>query len=378
MTVEPQEPSLTGLLNDELARMGFGPEAIAGTAPAATRAQSTEPAPDPIPPVTVDPPVPVPTGSGGLTSEALTAERVLRQRAAQPRRGWRLGLYRMTGGTVNLGPSQREKVLDALTERARTPLQGCHRVAVLSLKGGVGKTTTTAALGATMAHLRGDRVIAVDANPDRGTLAEKVPRETLATVRDLLAAKDSLRRYSDVRAFTSQGPSRLEVLASESDPGVSQAFGEEDYRATIDVLEHFYSLVLTDCGTGLLHSAMQGALRAADQIVLVSSASLDGARSASATLDWLEAHGYGELAEQAVAVIVDVRPGRTDVDVSRLEEHFGSRCRAVLRIPYDAHLNTGSIVDLDALNRGTREAYLRLAAEVGEGFRRTLGKNALN
>lgn len=45
------------------------------------------------------------------------------------------------------------------------PLQGCYKIALLSLKGGVGKTTVTATLGATFASIRGDRVIAVDANP---------------------------------------------------------------------------------------------------------------------------------------------------------------------------------------------------------------------
>jgi len=38
----------------------------------------------------------------------------------------------------------------------------------LVVEGGVGKTTVTATLGATFASLRGDRVVAVDANPDRG------------------------------------------------------------------------------------------------------------------------------------------------------------------------------------------------------------------
>ena len=378
MTAEPPTPEPSRLLDGELAKMGF----IASAQPVPTQPAPTQlgppaalpPAADALPedgrPVVVDAPARVPTGAGGLTSESLTAETVLRRRVTAPQAGWRKVLYRISGGAVNVGPSARERVLEDLLARTRTPLRGCHRVAVISLKGGVGKTTTTAALGATMASLRGDRVIAVDANPDRGTLAEKVPRETLATVRDLLAVREDLLRYSDVRAFTSQASSRLEVLASEADPGVSQAFSEADYRETVGVLERFYSLVLTDCGTGLLHSAMQGVLRAADQIVLVSSASLDGARSASATLDWLEAHGYGELARQAVAVIVDVRPGRTDVDVSRLEEHFGTRCRAVERIPYDAHLNTGSIVELESLDKRTRRAYLRLAAEIGDGFTR--------
>src|SRR6185437_12602219 len=140
---------------------------------------------------------------------------------------------------------------------------GHHRVAVLSLKGGVGKTTTTVGLGATLASLRGDRVIAVDANPDRGTLSDKVHLETAATVRDLLNERGQIERYADVRAFTSQSSSRLEVLASDRDPTVSVAFSENDYCEVARVLEHYYSICITDCGTGLLHSAMAGVLRLA-------------------------------------------------------------------------------------------------------------------
>ena len=44
----------------------------------------------------------------------------------------------------------------------------------MSRKGGVGKTTITLALGSMFAMLRGDRVIAVDANPDAGNLAHRL------------------------------------------------------------------------------------------------------------------------------------------------------------------------------------------------------------
>ena len=150
--------------------------------------------------------------------------------------------------------------------RARTPVAGGHhRVAVLSLKGGVGKTTTTVGLGATLASLRGDRIIAVDANPDRGTLSDKFRLETAATVRDLLNEEDQIQRYADVRAYTTQAASGLEVLASDRDPTVSVAFSAQDYEDVARILEHYYSVCVTDCGTGLLHSAMAGVLRLADQ-----------------------------------------------------------------------------------------------------------------
>ena len=66
------------------------------------------------------------------------------------------------------------------------------------------------------------------------------------------------------------------MLASDRDPAVSVAFSERDYGDVTQVLEHYYSICVTDCGTGLLHSAMAGVLRLADQIVLVSSPSVDG------------------------------------------------------------------------------------------------------
>lgn len=311
---------------------------------------------------------PVPEGRDQKGAELLTAASVLRVRRAKPQSGWRKRVLKISAGRINLGPSPADRRRADLLERARTPVKGSHRVAVISLKGGVGKTTTTAALGSMFANLRFDRVIAVDANPDRGTLSERITRESGATIRHLLEARDRVTRYGDVRAFTSQSSTRLEVLASDSDPGASLALSEQDYIDTLDTLERFYNLVLTDCGTGLLHDAMRGVLGLASSLIVVSSASLDGARSASATLDWLEAHGLGELARNAVVVISSVHPGGGIVDVMQLEDHFASRCRDVVTIPYDPHLEAGSALDLDELQDETVEAYLELAAAVGEGF----------
>lgn len=337
-----------------------------------------EPLPARVPPAIPDgrrvpraplPPVPEPDYAQE-TSDSLTSESLLHDKRAAPGSGWRRSVYRATGGLLRFGESAAEMRRRDLINRVRTPVAGGHhRVAVLSLKGGVGKTTTVVGLGATLATLRGDRVIAVDANPDRGTLSDKVRLETAATVRDLLNERGQIGRYADVRAFTSQAPSRLEVLASDRDPGVSVAFGADDYCDAARVLEHFYSICITDCGTGLLHSAMSGVLRLADQIILVSSPSVDGARSASATLDWLEAHHCGDLVRNGVVVLSAIRPkSKSTVDLSRLEHHFAARCRAVVRIPYDPHLEEGAEIELDLLGGDTADAYLALAAVVGDGL----------
>jgi MinD-like ATPase involved in chromosome partitioning or flagellar assembly len=356
-------------------------------APAELRAAGAHSAADPasapgspVPPAGAAPGVPGPAGATG-TAEAdapyegespggLTPDFLLPGRRRAPAPGWRRVIYRATGGLMRVPSTAAELRRRDMINRVRTPVAGGHhRVAVLSLKGGVGKTTTTVGLGATLASLRGDRVIAVDANPDRGTLSDKVRLETAATVRDLLNERGHIRRYADVRTFTSQAPSRLEVLASDRDPTMSVAFSDQDYSLVARVLEHYYSICITDCGTGLLHSAMAGVLRLADQIVLVSSPSVDGARSASATLDWLAAHSYGDLVHNAVVVLSVVRPrSRSSVDLNRLEEHFAARCRAVIKIPYDSHLEEGAEVELDLLSRATADAYLALAAVIGDGL----------
>jgi MinD-like ATPase involved in chromosome partitioning or flagellar assembly len=310
------------------------------------------------------------SGRGALSDDPadLSSARLLRPLKRPPQSGWRRVVYVLSGKLINPGESPADVRRRELVARINAPLLGCHKIALLSLKGGVGKTTMTATLGATFASLRGDRVVAVDANPDRGTLSQKIPLETSATVRHLLRDAQRVRRYTDVRAYTSQGLSRLEVLASEQDPAVSEAFSEDDYRRTVNLLEHFYNMVLTDCGTGLMHSAMYGVLGVADQIVVVSSGSIDGARSASATMDWLDAHGHGDLVRNAVAVINCVSRSAGGVDLDRVAAHFAGRCRAVVRVPFDPHLQEGAEVDLDRLDPRTRLGLLELAAEVADAF----------
>ena len=168
-------------------------------------------------------------------------------------------------------------------------------------------------------------------------------------------------------------PDGLEVLASESDPTVSEAFNGDDYTRTLDILERFYGLVLTDCGTGLLHSTMSAVLAKSDVLIVVASGSIDGARSASATLDWLEAHGHEDLVRNSIAVINAVRPRSGKVDMQKVIDHFSRRCRAVRVVPFDPHLEEGAEISLDRLKRETARGAHRAG---GGGRRRLPGRPA--
>lgn len=321
------------------------------------------PPPGAAPPPAQYSPVPPSLDDAGIINRARNA----------PHSGWRRAVHRASAGRVNPGESRKEREREDLLAQIRQPIAGDFRIAVLSIKGGVGKTTTTLGLGSALSMMRNDRVIAVDANPDRGTLAERV-RDTSSqsTVRDLLS-DPNIERYADVRSHTRMAGSRLEVLASEQEPAVSEIFGEADYRRTVSILRRYYNIILTDCGTGIMHSAMAGVLDLAHAIVLVSSPAIDAARSASATLDWLMQHGHSALVREAHVVLSASRPGSAKLKLDKVYEHFEARCRSVHMIPFDPHLAEGADVDFDLLAPETLQAYLELAAAVAEKFPRLRG-----
>jgi MinD-like ATPase involved in chromosome partitioning or flagellar assembly len=296
----------------------------------------------------------------------LTDDTIVRARAARPTVGWRRAVYSASGGRINPGVSEEEAARNVLLRRVRRHLPGAHQIAVSSLKGGVGKTTVSAVLGLTLAEHRGDRVVALDANPDAGTLADRLTGEIGVTVRQMLDNIGSIDSLTAVSHYTSLA-GRLQVLASEQDPAMSEAFNRGEYEQICAVLARFYNIIITDSGTGLVHSAMEGTLALADSLVVVGAPTVDGASRASKTLDWLVAHGYAEQVADAVVVLCCDRVS-PEIDRERVRAHFLARCRAVVEIPYDPHLATGGRLDLGAMREETQLAFLELGALIADEF----------
>ncbi|HWU57556.1 MAG TPA: MinD/ParA family protein, partial [Microbacteriaceae bacterium] len=302
----------------------------------------------------------------------LTADRLLeinRRTRPAPEGGWNQLVYNATLHVVNLGDSAKVRAQKAQDERIRKVFEGGTRfVPIMTRKGGVGKTTVTALLGMALADVREDRVIAVDANPDRGTLSERVSKQTMATVRDVVRQASSIGGYTDFSGLVSRDETRLDILASDTDPQLSEAFDEDDYNVVADLAARFYSIMLTDCGTGIVHSVMRATLQRADAVVIVSGGSVDEARLASETLTWLEANGYGDLVRNAIVALNTATQGTNMVKLDEIESHFRSRVRDLVRIPYDPQLAAGAAVSYQHLKPLTRDAARALAALVVEGL----------
>lgn len=266
-----------------------------------------------------------------------------------------------------------------------------HRIAVSSEKGGVGKTTTVLGLGTAFATYRRDPPTALDANPHRGTLSDRLGAEHGRTMRDLLEHVGEIRTVADYRQFTSVATSRLEVIASEKDQARQAAFSPEDYLTALEVVQAFRQILITDTGTDMLLPSMAAVYRNVDTLVVPATTAKDGFTLALETLEWWKTHSpHGpELVANAVVPITrmetftvedpSIGPEQLAQDMREFEQahrryeaklidQLHEHVRAVVPIPNDPSLRHGGLFHWESLRQETREAYIRLAFEVAQGF----------
>jgi MinD-like ATPase involved in chromosome partitioning or flagellar assembly len=255
---------------------------------------------------------------------------------------------------------------EAELERRIRGLPGVTRpnvVALISPKGGVGKTTATFLVGNLLAtHLK-LRVVAVDANPDFGTLGRLAAdtRRSDKSLADLLDDADRLKTAAELNPYISRQPSGLHVLASPRDAELTATLGPDRYGELVAFLSCFYEVVLLDLGTGVAGPLARFAIDRADQAVLVTTPEWV---TSSVVLDAL-AHVQHDRTTVALNKSL-LRDGDLPLVEQRFRDEHLHRC---VSIPQDAQLAT--MLDcgryaLDALSRPTRMAIKRLGAAVAE------------
>ncbi|GAB2693832.1 hypothetical protein GCM10027089_14160 [Nocardia thraciensis] len=301
-----------------------------------------------------------------LTSADLLADIAAARRAQLKSQSGMRGALNKVG--FNLGLSPAEQRVENRRGRIRRQLTSTYQIAVVSVKGGVGRTTVTAALGSTFASLRPDRVVAIDGNPDFGDLPSRTaPHPYGLTLRDL-AQSQNLDAFSAVHSFTSINDSDLAVLASPWNTEATAALSGHEYAAAVEILRRHYNLVMVDCGTGVLDSVTGAVLHTSDAVVVVTPATVGGVKGAVATLNWLNSHGLQHLIAKSIVAIVHHQPVKPTVEVDQIEKLFASAQRPTQVVPYDPHLAEGGEIDLRLLEKDTLLAFEELAAALADGI----------
>ncbi len=311
---------------------------------------------------------PAPVEHQSVSPSALSDTTFVRPVQLTPQTGWRRAVHTVSGGWITPQPSADELRASELLRRVRTRTRKPQRIAVICLKGGIGKTSTTVGVGLTLAEYRGDPVIAVDANPDAGDLAERcVPEPLTYSLPDLLQEVDSITGPTDLARYTGLA-GRLTIVPSDQEPSVSESLSAQDYDRLLHLIQRYYAVILTDCGTGVTHPAMRAILGNADSVVIAGGYAVSGARRAARTLTWLSEHGYPHLAARSVVVLTAQQTVSSTVDTGAITAALATLGGTVVNVPHDQVMADGGVVRLGDLQPATRQAYLEIAAAIASGF----------
>jgi MinD-like ATPase involved in chromosome partitioning or flagellar assembly len=250
--------------------------------------------------------------------------------------------------------------LDALA--ADPQLTRCATIAVVSPKGGVGKTTITALLGMLLSTQRPDRIVAVDANPDYGSLGRALVPEHRLFVDDFLTLMDSEpATVTEVEAQLGRTRHGLLVLPTPTDPARMWGLREDEYSRVIQRLQQYAGVLLLDCGTGLQEPTASAAISASDQCILVTDA--DPAAASLVSEAGLMLAGAG----RPIAVVVNKMPASRSflaLDRFRAAVPYASTLIVVPNEPHAAgHLTTGRF-DWRAAPKGWQVALRKLAVAI--------------
>ena len=277
---------------------------------------------------------------------------------------WRRRVKVVTGGQGQ-GPGQRDQAaLDR--ERARLPLDGPRRIAVLGCTSGAGQSVIALMTGHVLAAARAVPVAVLDLNPGDTSLAARIDPATSVTALLTGRAPDREMAAAGPRPGRGWGRPRvrLDVIAGDD----ARVLNGGDYQRLARLLAERYPLTMIDPAP----SGLTRVLSLADQLVLVTPASPEAATALAHTQQWLTAHGYDELAARAVTVINGVSR-RSSQDVLQAESVARGRCRAIVRVPWDDLLSpglNGAAESPAALHPQTRLAYTALAGVLVAGLAR--------
>ncbi len=301
-------------------------------------------------------------------SGSLRISDLVTPRKIPPGSGWRKLVYACSFKTVNPGESPAERHYRELRERIRRHIRKQYVIAVVSGKGGVGKTTMTACIGGVFRECRPENVVAIDSAPGFGTLAGRIDEAPPGDYAAVLNDAD-VQGYADIREHLGQNNIGLDVLAGNRVSDQPRPLVPAMYNGVLSRLRRTHNVILVDTSDDLEHPVMKAVLDSCDTLVFVSGLTADTSLPVSRAIDLLRSMGYHELVSRSAVILNDSR-NRYDKDAREyLTERFAQSGASVEFMPYDPHLAKGGIIDTrDEVHKKTRLRLFEIAAAVADKY----------
>ncbi|APE19384.1 hypothetical protein BOH72_22810 [Mycobacterium sp. WY10] len=289
-------------------------------------------------------------------------------RKIPPGSGWRKFIYTISGKTINLGESPGERHYRELRERIRRHIRKQYVIGFVSGKGGVGKTTMTASVGAVFRECRPENVVAIDAAPGFGTLAGRIDEAPPGDYSAVLNDTD-VQGYADIREHLGQNQIGLDVLAGNRASDQPRPLVPAMFSGVLSRLRRTHNVILVDTADDLEHPVMKAVFDACDTLVFVSGLTADTSLPVTRSIDLLRSLGYHELVSRSMVILNDSR-NNYDSDARKyLTERFSQSGATVEFMPYDPHLAKGGIIDAQhELQKKTRLRLFEITAALADKY----------